>query len=302
MYRLPPLNALRVFEAVARHENFSRAAAELCVTHGAVSKQISALEKWLGLKLFERTPGGVVMTRAGRAYRGEIAGALERIAAATSKLLPRDRPDTLHISAPPTFAAKWLLPRLPEFRRRNPFLEIRLKTRRDNAVSSLRGSDIVIRRGPDVWRGVYRRLFLEEAITPVCHPRLLRDRPLRSPAELRQYTWLYADVRAADWEAWLVHAAAAGLVPEHALRFDHSSLALKAAVDGMGIAMGPRAMIRDELETQQLCMPFPRLIAPTPGYYAICSRKDRDDPKIGRFCDWLEDEGVAPRNATAARR
>jgi LysR family transcriptional regulator, glycine cleavage system transcriptional activator len=200
MRRLPPLNSLRAFEAAARHESFSRAAIELCVTHGAVSKQVDVLERRLGMKLFRRTSTGVALTEAGRAYQIEVGNALDRIAAATSTLIQRELPDTLDINAPPTFTIKWLVPRLSKFQIRNPSLETRLSTKRDEAIAALRIADIVIRRGPDNWKGVESRLFLREAITPVCSPRLLRRRRLKAPADLLRYAWLYADARPIDWQ------------------------------------------------------------------------------------------------------
>jgi LysR family glycine cleavage system transcriptional activator len=296
--RLPPLNALRAFEAAARHESFSRAAAELCVTHGAVSKQIDLLERRLGVKLFRRMPGAVAPTEACRAYQAEIAAALDRIAEASARLAQRDYPDSLDINAPPTFTIKWLVPRLSKFQIDHPALEIRLSTKRAEVAAALRGADIVIRRGPDGWRGVRSRLFLREAITPVCAPRLARRRPLKEPADLGRHVWLFADARPADWETWLAAAGVRGLAPARTLRFDHSSLALEAAADGMGVAMGPLAMVRNELEAGSLVAPFAGLAAPTPGYYSICTRTHADDPKIVAFRDWLESEG----SATAAVR
>lgn len=296
MRRLPPLNALKAFEAAARHESFSRAAVELCVTHGAISKQIDLLEQRLGIKLFRRTPGGVVPTEACRAYQAEIATALDRIAAATSSLSQREYPDSLNINAPPTFTIKWLVPRLSKFQIRNPSLEIRLGTKRGDASTALQSADIVIRRGPDNWRGVRSRLFLKEAITPVCAPRLMRRKALKTPADLGRQVWLYADARPADWRTWLEMAGIEGVTPLRSLRFDHSSLCLEAAADGMGIAMGPLSMIRNELDAGLLVMPFPKLVAATPGYYSICSRARADDPKIVQFRNWLESEGAGFRS------
>lgn len=293
MRRLPPLNALKAFEAAARHESFSRAAVELCVTHGAISKQIDLLEQRLGIKLFRRAPGGVVPTEACRAYQAEIAAALDRIAAATSSLSGREYPDSLDINAPPTFTIKWLVPRLSKFQIRNPSLEIRLSTKRGDVATALQDADIVIRRGPDTWKQVHSRLFLKEAITPVCAPRLARRKTLKTPADLKRHVWLYADARPTDWETWLEMAGIEGLAPLRALRFDHSSLSLEAAADGMGIAMGPLSMIRNELDAGVLVMPFPKLIAITPGYYSTCSKSRGDDPKIVEFCNWLQSEGAA---------
>jgi LysR family transcriptional regulator, glycine cleavage system transcriptional activator len=293
MRRLPPLNSIKAFEAAARYESFSRAAAELCVTHGAVSKQIDLLEKWLGVKLFRRTARGVVPTEACRAYQAEIGTALDRIAAATLSVNQRGDPDSLDINAPPTFTIKWLVPRLSKFQIRNPSLEIRLSTKRGDASTALQDAGIVIRRGPDNWRGVSSRPFLKEAITPVCAPKLIHRKVLKTPADLARQVWLHADARPTDWKTWLKVADIPDVTPLRSLRFDHSSLALEAAADGMGIAMGPLSMIRNELDIKLLVMPFPKLVATTPEYYSICSHANAENPLIVKFRSWLESEGMA---------
>jgi LysR family glycine cleavage system transcriptional activator len=295
MRRLPPLNSLRAFEAAARHESFSRAAAELSVTHGAISKQVALLEDRLGQGLFRRSPGGVVLTAAGKAYQAEISEALDRIAAATTRVSRQGFPDVLDISAPPTFTIQWLVPRLSRFQIRYPLLETRLSTRRESVNVALRGADVVIRRGPETWKGVYSRLVLQEAITPVCHPRI--GTRLRHVSDLGQQVWLHAEARPSDWNAWLDAAGATGLAPKQLSRFDHSALALEAAGDGMGVAMGPLSMIGGELRSGKLQMPFPRRVVATPGYYVICRKGRESEAKIRQFCEWLAAEGHAAGNS-----
>lgn len=261
------------------------------MTHGAISKQIALLEHWLGVKLFKRSPGGVAPTLAGHAYRQEVAAALDRIASATTSLSGHDKPDTLDINAPPTFTIRWLVPRLSKFQIRHPALEIRLNTQRSDVSSALRGADVVIRRGPASWRGVDSQLFLREAITPVCSPRFLRRKSVESPADLARQVWLYADARPGDWSSWLRAAGVPNLMPERALHFDHSALSLEAAIDGMGVAMGPISMIQTEIEAGTLVLPYPKLVARTPGYYAICGRHSVAESKVRQFRDWLAGEG-----------
>jgi len=301
MPRLPPLNALKAFEAAARLESFSRAAAELHVTHGAVSKQIALLEHSLGLKLFARTPSGIVPTAACRSYQQEVASAFERIAAATAALARVGRSEQIHINAPPTFTIRWLVPRLSRFQIRNPSLEIQLSTLRSEVSTALRTADLVIRRGPANWRGVDSELFLRESITPVCSPTLTRGKRLKSPADLSREVWLYADARPDDWRIWLKDAGAAGLAPARALHFDHSSLALEAAIDGLGVAMGPLSMVRGELEMGTLIAPFPTRIAATPGYYAICARRRTSDLRISEIRRWLLAEGQSHAKSSRQR-
>ncbi len=259
------------------------------MTHGAISKQVALLEDRLGLLLFRRNSGKVVLTDAGKAYQVEITDALDRIASATSKVSRQGFPDALDISAPPTFTIQWLVPRLSRFQIRYPLLETRLSTRRESVNAALRSADVVIRRGPDVWKGVYSLLVLGEAITPVCHPRLTAR--LRSFSDLSQQVWLHAEARPTDWTAWLAAAGISDLVPKRLSRFDHSALALEAAADGMGVAMGPLSMIGGELRAGKLQMPFPRSVVRTPGYYVICKKGRESEGKVRQFIEWMALEG-----------
>lgn len=301
MRKLPPLNALKAFEAAARLCSFTRAASELHVTHGAISKHVDLLEQRLDVRLFRRTPGGVVPTDVCRAYQVEVTEAFDRIAAATARLAKHALPDTLDINAPPTFTIQWLVPRLSKFQMANPALEIRLNTRREEVAAALGTADVVIRRGPDVWRYAHRRKFLEESITPVCAPELLRRNAIARPSDLGREVWLHVDARPSDWDAWLDAAGVAGLAPQRALRFDHSLLALEAASDGMGVAMGALSMIDREIGSGALAMPFPRWVAATPGYYAICSKARANDPRIVQFLAWLEAAGTESRRLRRPR-
>jgi LysR family glycine cleavage system transcriptional activator len=156
---------------------------------------------------------------------------------------------------------------------------------------ALRSADVAIRRGPETWKGYYSRLVLQEAITPVCHPRL--SVRLRHVSDLRHQVWLHADARPSDWVAWLDLAGVPELAPKRLSRFDHSSLALEAAADAMGVAMGPLSMIGGELRSGELRTPFPQLVARTPGYYVVCKRGRESDAKVSQFCGWLTEEGEA---------
>lgn len=291
MRRLPPLNALKVVEAAARLESFSHAAAELCVTHGAISKQVDLLEKWLGVRLFLRLPGKVQPTAACRAYQAELSGALDRIAQATGQVARAAAPELLRINAPPTFTLKWLVPRLSRFQIRNPALEIRLRTNTIAVADALRESSLVVRRGPVDWTEGTSRMFLREAITPVCAPALLRDAAVHSIDDLYGHTWLLVDARPTDWADWLGDARQPGRAPQGTLRFDHSLLAIEAAADGMGIAMGPISMLGNELDSGALVKVLGDRAVDTPGYHAICSQADAGMPGVERLRAWLENEG-----------
>jgi LysR family transcriptional regulator, glycine cleavage system transcriptional activator len=291
MRRLPPLNALRAFEAAARHATFSGAARELCVTHGAVSKQIDGLEARLGVVLFHRAPRGVTLTDAGRAYMHDVGEALDRIAAATARLAAGHHPQSLRISAPPTFTIRWLVSRLSRFQLRHPALEIRLGTRRNHGPDALHDADIAIRRGPSDAPGIRSVPFLKEAITPVCHPSLASRASLRRPADLRARTWLYVEARPDDWPTWLAAVGSRSTRPVSSLRFDHTSLALEAAADAMGVAMGPLSMVRADIEANLLVAPFADSVVTTDAYYLLHACGREAESKIAAFCDWLVTEG-----------
>jgi LysR family glycine cleavage system transcriptional activator len=292
MRKLPPLNALKALESAARLGSFSRAAEELCVTHGAISKQIDQLEGRLGIRLFHRTPGGVSPTEACRSYQTEIGAAFDAIVAATAGLMRSTAGQHLQINAPPTFTIQWLVPRLSRFQLRYPSMEIRLDTTRDDVSVVLKEVDVVIRRGPPIWRRVHSQPFLAEAITPVCAPAFIRQRPIRRPTDLAKAVLLFAEARPDDWRLWFQRSDAGSIRPRKTLRFDHSSLALEAAKDGMGIAIGPLSMIQNEIRRKALVPLFPDKTVETPGYFSICASSRHSEQKINAFNEWLVEEGA----------
>lgn len=287
--RLPPLNLLRAFEAAARHRSYSTAASELHVTHGAVSRQITRLEAHVGIKLFVRRSKGVELSPDGITYYKAVDDALNKIAAATDRLAQVQR-DEIRVNAPPTFAMKWLVPKLSHFYASNEDVEISLRTEQDAWQLALRNADVVIRRGPDVWEGHHRTLFLDEFISPIAHTSLI-PRPAKSATELHDYVWLAVDARPTDWKMWLEAAGEPELMGKRLLRFDHSSLALEAVRDGTGIAMAPLSVVGAELKRHSAILVFPQVVAQTPGYYAICHPTKNAVPMIQRFIDWLKVEG-----------
>lgn len=292
MARLPPLNTLVAFEATARLGSMSAAGHELSVTHGAISKQIRLLEDWLGVRLFERRPSGLVTTRPGALYFDAIAEGLGTIAAASSRLSAKPRVQSLRINAPPAFTARWLLPRLPAYRTRSRDTEISVDTSNAPLAACLRSSDVVIRRGPPRWPTLAFGLFLDEFITPVCHPTLVKRGEDGIVDMLSRSVWLYTDARGGDWQTWLARVGYADLRPPNSLHFDHSSLTIDAAARGMGVGMVPLAMVQDELHSSALIAPFPRYVVQTPGYYVISASERVNDGRVASFCNWLREEGL----------
>ena len=253
---LPPLNALRAFEAAARLGSFSAAAESLYVTHGAISRQVRGLEDWLGTSLFERHGRRVSLTAPGREYFLAVQSAFQNIAGATRRVAESGTQRRLTLDALPTFTMHWLLPRLTRFQLRFPGVELRMVTSDAPLATVAGGFDVGIRRGPGDWTGYVAGEFLVEHEIPVCSPALLQRTPLKEPRDLAQHTLLSSVNRAHSWERWLALAGVADLAGARRQQFDHFYLALQAAVDGLGVALGPRPVINDELASGRLVAPL----------------------------------------------
>jgi LysR family transcriptional regulator, glycine cleavage system transcriptional activator len=292
---LPPLNAVRAFEAAARLGSFKEAASELGVTHGAVSQQIRLLEDWLGTPaLFRRSVRRVVITPAGAALLAEVGPALDRISAAVQQHRERrgDVPvAVLRVNALATFSLRWLLPRMSLFRAEHPDIEVRLTTSNDPIDALPDPFDVVIRGGPDSFHGFSSRFLLSERRLPVCSPKLLTQLPLTEVADLSRHTLLHVMSMPRLWRDWLSEAGQSALQPAASLTFDHFYLTIQAALDGLGVAMGPTALIADDLAAGRLVTPFPKISLPARSYFAYLPEAHRNDPHNAVFCDWLEQQG-----------
>ena len=287
--RLPPLNALRAFEAAARLGSFSAAAGALHVTHGAVSRQVRQLEKWLGVTVFERTGRRVRLTDPGRDYLHAVQSGFDVIAAATRRLAETGPRRRIAIDALPTFTMRWLLPRLARFPLHSE-VELRLVTSDRPLAGAADGFDVAIRRGPEDWPGCVAQEFLVEHDIPVCSPALLARIPLNELRDLSRHTLLYSDTRPYAWERWLTAAG----IPEMAVtarqQYDHFYLTLQAAIDGLGVALGPRPIIDDELNAGRLVMPLAKPMVRARGYWWVIPNSRAGDPVLRAFCDWLSRE------------
>ncbi len=286
---LPPLNLLRSFEAAFRHQSFTRAAAELGVTQGAVSRAVGILEDHLGVPLFERTGSGLVPTPGCIVFARDIQKAFTCIVHAT-KTLTTQMPETpvLTVRTYSGFLLHWLLPHLPEFRVRHPEVDLRLVSSND-AVQVAQGQvDARIRYGHGRWRGVESVMLFADELCPVCAPSLLDPAHGPYPLEtLRDATLIHQRHTRGDWDEWLQSAGAASLQAREHLVFEELGVAYEAALSGLGIALGQRRHLRRELAAGTLFEPFPHVLRRNAGYYLTYTPDRLAVPGFAAFRDWL---------------
>ena len=285
--RLPALNALKAFEAAARHESFTRAAEELCVTQGAVSHQVKALETELGLKLFNRERQRLVITEAGRAYLGVVRDAFDRIASGTERLLQRQNAGALTVSTSPNFAAKWLVHRLGRFAEAHPSIDLRVSASLHHVDFAREDVDLAIRHGDGQAPGLHVTRLCAEELFPVCSPKLLEGgNPLRKAADLSRHTLLHVNDRR-DWSKWLEAAGAKTVDVSRGPILNQASMAIDAAIDGQGVALARSALAAWDLIGGRLVRPLPIALPASFAYWIVCPKATAKLPKIAAFTDWL---------------
>lgn len=300
--RLPPLNALRCFDIAAKHLSFTKAAAELHVTHSAVSHQIKGLEEWLGLPLFRRVNRGLVLTEAGQAYLKPIREAFERLGDATRRLRVRERSGPLTVSVMPSFAGKWLVPRLGRFRQRHPDIDVRISASSELVDFERDDVDIAVRYGRGSWPGLKVELLMHETLFVVCSPGLLEGPDaIRKPGDIARHTLLSdLDWRINVWQIWFEAAGLGAVEGRRALSFNYSNLMLQAAVDGLGVALSQHALAGDDLAAGRLVRPFDISLPTEYAYYVVMPEASAERPKIAAFRNWLKDEAKAGKEAGLA--
>ena len=281
---LPNLNALRAFEAAARHLSFTRAANELNVTQGAVSHHVKTLEAQLGIGLFQREHQGLTITPAGLAYQAVVTTAFDALSDGTERLLNRETAGTLTISTSPNFVAKWLVHRLGRFTEAHPAIDLRVTASIRHIDFARDSVDLAIRHGTGDWPDLHVTRLCEEEIFPVCAPALLHD--LREVGDLRRHM-LLIDATRRDWPAWLEAAGMRGFVPAHSLTFDQTSTAIDAAVAGQGVALARSALCAADLRAGKLVRPFPLSLKAPFAYYIVSPKPAASRPRIMAFRDWL---------------
>ncbi|HEY5701413.1 MAG TPA: transcriptional regulator GcvA [Gammaproteobacteria bacterium] len=285
--RLPPLNALRAFEAAGRHQSFSNAAKELNVTHAAVSHQVRALEDWLGVTLFERTARSVRLNERGKAYLPIIRGAFDQIHAGTQTLLRSVTGDALMVSAPPAFAVRWLAPRLGNLWNVHPDLDLRLSEITGLDDIDFASADIAVRVGDGNWPNVEVIPLLPGTISPMCSPMLLAEgKKLERPQDLAHFKLLHA-YNHNGWRQWIQQAGIDTVDVGRGPVFDDTNLIHSAVVAGQGVGLLHTALTRKELEAGLLVRPFELGPQNDLGYYLVYPSGAAQDRRIEQFRDWL---------------
>jgi len=299
--RLPPLNALRAFEAAARHLSFTRAAQELHVTQTAISHQIKGLEERLGLRLFRRLPRGLLLTEEAQRLLPPVRDAFDQIAAAVERLSAPGSGGRLTVSVLPSFAAKWLVPRLGRFRAAHPDLDLRISASSELVDFTRDDVDVGIRMGRGLYPGLRVERLFGESIVPVCSPELREGpHPLLRPEDLRHHLLLHDDDYT-GWELWLRLAGVADVAARRGPVFTDSAMVVQAAAEGQGVALARRVLAAGDLAAGRLIQPFEVSIPHDLAYYLVCPEATADQPKIAAFRRWLLAESQAQAAAAGAR-
>ncbi|MFO1090193.1 MAG: transcriptional regulator GcvA [Hyphomicrobiales bacterium] len=283
--RLPSLNALRAFEAAARHESFTVAAEELFVTHAAVSRHIRDLEEWLGVELFRRTGRGVELTEAGARYGRDLTPLFDGLAEATRSIVASGQTRRLAVTVEPGFASRWLVPRLGRFSALHPDIELVVDP--DPRVVSFHEGEfeIGIRSGGGNWPEIDSTLIAPFIVFPVCSPSLLKGRALTSPEELKEFTLLHTYSR--EWWADLLRSAGVDVADAWRGPMFQNHLAIEAAEAGQGFALGDEVVCTDALVEGWLVKPLAIEIKEPGGYHLVRLKGTKDSPPARAFREWL---------------
>lgn len=284
MRKLPPLGAVRAFEAAARHMSFTKAAAELYVTQAAISHQVRQLEAWLGQQLFERKGHKVTITSTGKAYLGALSGIFDQLAIATEQArAPAQGP--LRITVLPSFASCWLLPRLPNFHHSHPGIELRISS----SLQQWPGDgefDAGIRSGLGKWPGLKAELLAHEYLSPLCSPVVASE--LTKPGDLASLRLLHDKPRS-HWAEWCDQTQIQFDVSQ-GLFFDDASLVLQAARESQGIALGRLLLAQRDIEEGRLVQPFTATLQNDFSYWIVTPKTAIPNPQLDTFRTWLKEK------------
>jgi LysR family glycine cleavage system transcriptional activator len=282
------MNTLPDFEAAARYLSFTKAAEELNVTHGAVSRQVKSLEDYLGVPLFRRLNRALRLTDEGQAYAQSVRELLDTLAETTRRLRTPRNASGLTVSTTYSFTSGWLVPRLGRFRALHPDVDVRLQAN-DHVIDFARdNADLAIRYGRGQYPGLAFERLLSDDYAPVASPALLKGKyPLRKPADLRHHVLLHEENNEVDWRMWLMAAGVEGVDASRGPIFSHSPMAIQAAIHGEGVALGRTALIEEELTSGRLVRLFDLRLKSQMAYYIVYPPRAIERPMVRAFRDWL---------------
>ena len=301
---LPSLTALQAFEAALRHQSFTRAAAELHRTQGAVSRQVLLLEEQLGVSLFHREHPRVRPTPAAEVFGAKVRVILDRLAAVVLEAqASKGEGGVLNLAILPTFGTQWLIPRIASFNKANPGVSVNFTTRIHAFDFEGEELDAAIHHGEADWPGARLEHLLDEDVVVVCSPELLRTAAIEEPADLKGRTLLQLESRLGSWNEWFAAMNVDGVDGRRGPRFEHHLMVIQAAIAGLGIALLPSFLVQKELASESLVTPFPGQVVKTrKAYWLAYPERSLELPALRAFRDWLvhrlKEEGLV--SATAA--
>ena len=285
--RLPPLNALKAFEAAARYLSFTKAADELFVTQAAVSHQIKSLEGFLSTKLFLRKNRTLLLTEEGQSFYMDIKDIFVSLQDATDRVLSLGSKGAITVATPPSFASQWLVARISQFSQENPEIDVRIKAVDLDEGFLDESVDVAVYYGRGHWPGLHINKLHAEYLTPMCSPMLLTgNKPLRTLSDLNHHVLLH-DSNRNLWKHWLQKCNVDGINVNHGPIFSHTMLVLQAAALGQGIALSNTLLAKPELDAGRLICPFDERVESKESFFLVCQQSQAEQAKIVRFTQWM---------------
>ena len=296
--RIPGLELLAAFETAARHQSFTRAAEELSLTQSAVCRQIAALEDYLGVRLFNRIKKRVTLSEAGQLYAKQVRESLKRIEHDTLSLMAhRGSGGVVELAVIPTFATRWLIPRLVSFHEENPSITLDLTTRAEPFMFTDTPFDAAIHFGDPIWPGAIIEYLFGEEIVPVCSPSLLKGRVQITPDELSRLPLLHQSARPDAWREWFDVAGLSHVNAMGGARYELFSMLVQAAKVGLGVTLVPRFFVVNEVQSGKLVIPCPQVLRSQRGYYLVYPENKVGSPSLQVFRRWLLSQAAIYREA-----
>lgn len=300
--KIPGTDLLVAFETAARHQSFTRAAEELSLTQSAVCRKISALEDYLGVQLFNRIKKRVTLSDAGQLYAKQIRENLKKIEHDTLSLMAhRNVGQVLELAVIPTFATRWLIPRLADFQALHPEITLDLTTRTEPFMFIDTSFDAAIHFGDPVWPGAITEYLFGEELVPVCSPVLLKGRLSVEPAELEKMPLLQQSARPDAWREWFEVAGLPNVNAMGGSRYEVFSMLVEAARAGLGVALMPRFFVLSEIASGELVVPCPHVLHNQRNYYLVYPEDRLESESLRAFCSWLHEQAMSYREQDAAR-